>query len=131
MRWLIVALVILFIAMLALFSNLDASYGAVVLIGPIPIVVASDVAMALILLLLAAIIVSLFLIFSFLFRDQKMFKIPEQKIESEFKPKSEKKFGGVVLIGPLPIIFGDTRIAILASIVALLLMILALLMMLR
>lgn len=120
MRWIILALAILLIAMLLLSFN-ASHYGALVLIGPIPIVVASDISIAIFLILLTFLILSLLLIFSFLGKA-----IGEVKIEPKAVEK-EKKFGGVVLIGPLPIIFGEARMAIVASILAIILMLLALL----
>ena len=40
-------------------------------------------------------------------------------------PKTEKKWGGVIFIGPLPIIFGsDTKIALILAVVGLLLLLL-------
>jgi uncharacterized membrane protein len=116
-RWTILALAILFLAIFALSLN-ATHYGAVVLIGPIPIAVASDVAIAAFLILLTFAILVLLLLFSFLS------KFPEAE-EVKIEPKTEKKFGGIVLIGPLPIIFGEARMAIIASILAIILMILA------
>ncbi|NHW23500.1 MAG: DUF131 domain-containing protein [Archaeoglobales archaeon] len=43
----------------------------------------------------------------------------------EFPERKEKKFGGVVLIGPIPIVFGDARIAVIALILAIMLMLLS------
>ena len=43
----------------------------------------------------------------------------------EFPEKKEKKFGGVVLIGPIPIVFGDARMAVIALILTIMLMLLS------
>lgn len=110
------------IAMLVLSSIHSVSYGAVILIGPIPIVVASNVAIALLMLIFTAIIVATLFLFAHLGKGYEI---------ERFEPplKEEKKFGGVVLIGPLPIIFGDAKIAIFASLIALILMLLAIILM--
>lgn len=51
----------------------------------------------------------------------------KEEPERAMKPKKEVKAGGVVLIGPIPIIFGDSKYASLALILAIILMILSLL----
>ncbi len=43
----------------------------------------------------------------------------------EFPEKKEKRFGGVVLIGPIPIVFGDARMAVIALILTIMLMLLS------
>lgn len=53
-----------------------------------------------------------------------------QKPENEKFPelaqaKKEKKYGGLVLIGPIPIVFGDAKLAIVAMILAITLMLLS------
>ncbi|MEM0301803.1 MAG: TIGR00304 family protein [Archaeoglobaceae archaeon] len=46
---------------------------------------------------------------------------------AEFLEQSEgKKYGGVVLIGPIPIVFGDAKLAIVAMVLAITLMLLSL-----
>ncbi|MEM0214485.1 MAG: TIGR00304 family protein [Archaeoglobaceae archaeon] len=46
---------------------------------------------------------------------------------AEFLKQSEgKKYGGVVLIGPIPIVFGDAKLAIVAMVLAITLMLLSL-----
>lgn len=108
------------IATFALSSIPSVSYGAIVVIGPIPIVVASDVAIALLMLIIAAII---FATIFFLAHIGKEYEVEIERFEPPMK--KEKKFGGIVLIGPLPIIFGDAKIAIFASLIALILMLIA------
>jgi len=46
------------------------------------------------------------------------------------KIEGEKKYGGVILIGPIPIVFGEAKIAVVALILTIILMLLALLFML-
>lgn len=125
MKWFIIALVLIFAAMLAISTLPNAEYGAVILVGPIPIVFASNVAMVLPLLIIAVILISILLFLSY-FGVRKISEIEKtpQRFEIE-TPRSEKKFGGIVLIGPLPIIFGDAKIAIFASVLAILMMVLA------
>lgn len=48
-------------------------------------------------------------------------KIPDYP---EFAEK-EKRYGGLVLIGPIPIVFGDARLAIIAMVLAITLMLLS------
>ncbi|MEM0203192.1 MAG: DUF131 domain-containing protein [Archaeoglobaceae archaeon] len=128
MRWLILALAILLIAMLAVSTLPNAKYGAVVLIGPIPIVFASEFAMVLPMLIFAIALVAILILLSHLSAREilELEKAPQVGFETK---KPEKKFGGIVLIGPLPIIFGDARIAIFASLIAIVLMVLAILLM--
>lgn len=127
MRWLVIALAITLIALLVASTLPDAKLGAVVLVGPIPVVFASDVAMVLPLLIFTAILIAILILFSHLITREISEERVLQRLEVQ---KPEKKFGGVVLIGPLPIIFGDARVAIFASLVAVVLMVLALLLML-
>ena len=49
-----------------------------------------------------------------------------ERLERMKKPKREVKAGGVVLIGPIPIVFGDSKYASLALILAIILMVLSL-----
>lgn len=49
----------------------------------------------------------------------------EEEAEEESKPKKEFKAGGIVLIGPIPIVFGETRLAIVALVLAIILMLLS------
>ncbi|MDK2796038.1 MAG: hypothetical protein PWQ58_1237 [Archaeoglobaceae archaeon] len=108
--------------------NSNVSYGAIVLIGPIPIVVASDVAIAIFVLLIAVIFL---LMTAFLHRVEDLKfgedSYPEFQEETRIENKTEKKFGGVVLIGPIPIVFGDTKLAVFALILTITLMFLSLL----
>ncbi|MEM4472580.1 MAG: DUF131 domain-containing protein [Archaeoglobaceae archaeon] len=123
MKWLIVALIVLTMAIISL-SSLEISYGAVILLGPIPIVLASDVSIAFLLILLTIVLLFFLLFMNFLIRESlKTEHIKSRDLKDE---KAEKKYGGLVLIGPLPIIFGEARMAIIASFLAIILMILAL-----
>ncbi len=65
-------------------------------------------------------------------------EITEPKFEPEFeedwkkkkKKKTEVKAGGVILIGPIPIVFGESRFAVYALILTIILMLMAFLLML-
>ncbi|MCX8172564.1 MAG: DUF131 domain-containing protein [Archaeoglobaceae archaeon] len=52
--------------------------------------------------------------------------VQRQQGGPEFK-NGEKKYGGIVLIGPIPVVFGDVKLAILAMILAIVLMLLSIL----
>lgn len=60
------------------------------------------------------------------FEDKEGYKDDENSNDEEFR-RSEKKVkgGGVVLIGPIPIVFGESRYAVVALILAILLMLLS------
>lgn len=67
-------------------------------------------------------LIGLFLIIS-AFLTQK----PEnEKFFEVAQAEKEKKFGGLVLIGPIPVVFGDAKLAIVAMILAITLMLLSL-----
>ncbi|MFN3384066.1 MAG: TIGR00304 family membrane protein [Archaeoglobaceae archaeon] len=130
MRWFILALAITFIAIFVVSTLPNAEYGAVVLIGPIPIVFASNFAMVLPLLIFTAILLLALMLLAYI-STRENFEIEKKVHERLEVQKPEKKFGGIVLIGPIPIIFGDARIAIFASLIAIVLMVLAILFMTR
>ncbi len=130
MKWFILALAVTFMAILVVSTLPNAEYGAIVLIGPIPIVFASDFAMVLPLLIFTAILILALMLLTYI-SARENFEL-EKRVHERFEAqKPEKKFGGIVLIGPIPIIFGDARIAIFASLIAILLMILGILLMFR
>ena len=49
----------------------------------------------------------------------------EERIDEDKKLEKKVKGGGVVIVGPIPIVFGDTRLAVVALILAIVLMILS------
>ena len=53
---------------------------------------------------------------------------PEFEEEKKRKKKTEAKAGGVVLIGPIPIVFGESKFAVYALILTIILMLLAIMM---
>ncbi|MCS7130513.1 MAG: TIGR00304 family protein [Archaeoglobaceae archaeon] len=68
-------------------------------------------------------LIGLFLVFLTLFQKEE--RLPEKLPEFKEESRVEKKYGGVVLIGPLPIVFGETRLAIVALILTIILMLLS------
>ena len=79
------------------------------------------------------ILIGLFLIISGLFekveyREEPIDEFEDYEERRYIKPQKEKKSkvtgGGVVLIGPIPIVFGESRFAVIALILAIVLMIL-------
>ncbi len=119
----IMLLLFLFLAQAAVKGN--ASFGGVVLIGPIPIIFGSSPQMAIASALLAIVLMS----FSFLllaFRPKHILHeendAPEQKAHDEqAKERATKiKGGAVVMIGPVPLVFGsDSKTAMLMMLIAL------------
>lgn len=117
-------LVFLFFIRAAMQGN--ASYGGVVLIGPIPIVFGSSPQMALASMLLAIILMT----FSFLLLvwpskrteeegDIHEEKRPEEEWLGEGRP-AQIKGGAVVMIGPIPLVVGsDSRTTLLMMLIAL------------
>lgn len=117
-------LVFLFFIQAAMQGN--ASYGGVVLIGPIPIIFGSSPRMALISMLLAIILMT----FSFLLLiwsgkrteeegDMHEKKRPEEEWREEERP-AQIKGSAVVMIGPIPLVVGsDSRTTLLMMLIAL------------
>ena len=54
---------------------------------------------------------------------------PEEIIEELKKPRKEIKGAGVLLIGPIPIVFGESKFAVYALILAIVLMLLSIIVM--
>jgi uncharacterized protein (TIGR00304 family) len=117
-------LVFLFFIQAAMQGN--ASFGGVVLIGPIPIVFGSSPQMALASMLLAIILMALS--FLLLIRPGRNTD-KEACMRCERRPKEEQqgeessaqiKGGAVVMIGPIPLVVGsDSRTALLMMLIAL------------
>ncbi len=96
------------------------------------------------LIAIALIILGIFLIFRGLtesyeevewYEPRKISRFEEEIYEPEFeeerrrKKKTEVKAGGVVLIGPIPIVFGESRFAVYALILTIILMLMAIMLM--
>lgn len=69
----------------------------------------------------------LFLIITAFLHNERHLKFEEENSGFREKIREEKKYGGVVLIGPIPIVFGDTKLAVIALILTITLMLLSLL----
>ncbi len=81
---------------------------------------------------IAMICAGIYLILKGLSEEAEVIERPElygfEGVE-ERRPKRDVKAGGVVLIGPIPIVFGESRMAVYALILTIILIILVLLLM--
>ncbi|MDI9610141.1 MAG: TIGR00304 family protein [Archaeoglobaceae archaeon] len=69
------------------------------------------------------VLLGLFVMISAFFQRRETF--PERMPNFQDKGNLEKKYGGVVLIGPIPIVFGETRLAVVALVLSIILMLLS------
>lgn len=76
-------------------------------------------------------IFGLFLILTAFLARERDYVENSQFTEIGSVAEEEKKYGGLVLIGPIPIVFGDARLAITALVLTIILMFLMLLMVFR
>lgn len=76
------------------------------------------------LIALAMVIFGLYLIFSGI-KEGEWEKVEEEQ-RAQMAKKADVKGGGVILIGPIPIVFGESKYAFYSLILAILLMILSL-----
>jgi len=109
-----------------LFSAQKANIGGLIMIGPIPIAFGTSPELTIIAMILGILLMLLFFVIGR--RNEKMEEkgIPAQDIMEGSKTKVNG--GGVIFIGPIPIIFGsDKRFAIIAILLAIVLMLLVLL----
>ncbi len=58
------------------------------------------------------------------FDEENYKKYEEKRIDKEKKLEKKVRGGGVVIVGPIPIVFGDTRLAVVALILAIVLTVL-------
>lgn len=58
------------------------------------------------------------------YRDESEDK-DEKRYSEEFRKRKKVKGGGVILIGPIPIVFGESRYAVVALILAIVLMLIS------
>jgi|Deesub1362A_J573_1020465.scaffolds.fasta_scaffold06171_3 uncharacterized protein (TIGR00304 family) len=65
---------------------------------------------------------------SFIRNYEEFEELKSRKEKEEKDVKVETKAGGVVLIGPIPIVFGESRFAVLALILSIILMLLSIFM---
>ncbi|MCX6669325.1 MAG: DUF131 domain-containing protein [Methanothrix sp.] len=129
--WLLVAagfLLIMISFMQAAWQG-NANYGGVILIGPIPIVFGSNPGTAAAAMLLA---VALMILSFLLFLGLLLLHWPQRKEKNRYFPNSgeeeehaKMRGGGVVMLGPIPIVVGsDPKTALLMMALALAIMIL-------
>lgn len=107
-----------------LFSVQKANIGGLIMIGPIPIAFGTSPELTIIAMILGILLMLLFFLIGR--RNDKMEekRIPAQDLEGS---KTTLEGGGVIFIGPIPIIFGsDKRFAIIAILLAIVLMLLVL-----
>ncbi len=57
--------------------------------------------------------------------EEEFFEPYEEEFERKKKKRTKVTGGGVVLIGPIPIVFGESRFAVIALILAIVLMLLS------
>lgn len=119
-----IALILIGFAMVfigTIVSSQNTNIGGLIMIGPIPIAFGTSPEITVIAMLIGVI---LMLLMFFLGRKNE---IPGKKSISDTEPETEVKGGGVILIGPIPIVFGsDKRYAIISILLTIALMILAL-----
>jgi len=73
------------------------------------------------LIALAMVIFGLYLIFSGI-KEREEWERVEEKERGQMAKKADVKGGGVILIGPIPIVFGESKYAFYSLILAILLM---------
>ncbi len=102
----------------AVLSASNVTFGGLIMIGPIPIAFGSSPGITVV-----AMIIGLLLITSGMIRSAR--ESEEMDAENETGEKKVKG-GGVILIGPIPIVFGtDKKYALILMVVAIVLMLLA------
>lgn len=120
----VIAIFILFIT-LAIFNA--ANFGGLIMIGPIPIAFGSTAEITTIAMVIGLLLIIVYFLFLFLFQRGMQWEMerPEQ-----LERRTQVKGGGVVMIGPIPVIFGsDARYASLAIALTIILMLLVLILM--
>lgn len=122
--WVSLGLIVL--ALLMMLSGTPAQWGGVVLIGPIPIVLASSPTMAALTIGMAIvlIVVAMLLMYVSTLPLRHEMHIPTEEEPPEQAPKRRVEGGAVIMIGPIPLVFGsDKRMALVAMVLALALMV--------
>ncbi|MFZ3168144.1 MAG: DUF131 domain-containing protein [Candidatus Methanoperedens sp.] len=104
-------------------SSQKTNIGGLIMIGPIPIAFGTSPEITVIAMLIGVIL--MLLMFFLGRRNETPGKKSIQVLDTE--PETKVKGGGVILIGPIPIVFGsDKRYAIIAILLTIALMLLAL-----
>ncbi len=103
----------------------NANFGGLIMIGPIPIAFGSSSEMTVIAMVIGFLIMIVFLLLG---RRSVESSEEERKVSYENVKEDKVKGGGVILIGPIPIVFGsDKKYALIIMILAIILMVLAIL----
>jgi uncharacterized protein (TIGR00304 family) len=107
-----------------LLSIQKANIGGLIMIGPIPIAFGTSPELTIIAMLLGILLMILFFVIEKRNEQREEIDIPPQDITEG--PGTKVKGGGLIFIGPIPIVFGsDKRFVIIAIILAIVLMLLA------
>lgn len=106
----------------AILSAGNLGFGGLIMIGPLPIAFGSSPKITVV-----AMVIGLVLIFVFLMLEMMRSIKDSEAEEKGYDIKREKvKGGGVILIGPLPIVFGtDKRYALILMVLAIAIILLA------
>jgi uncharacterized protein (TIGR00304 family) len=110
-----------------LLSAQNAAFGGLIMIGPIPIAFGSSPGITVIAMAIGLLLMLIF----FILRRRNMRSAEESALVDKSIPHNEikeggVKGGGVILIGPIPIVFGtDKRYALILMVLAIVLMLLA------
>ena len=120
---LIMAALFVSVAIILLQSGSGAEHGGVVVVGPVPLAFGSSATMA-----VAAMLFGLALMVVFSLVSYRMLKCESiEDSDAEQAGGTKIKGGGVIVIGPVPVVFGtDTKYAVYMMILATVLMVLGL-----
>ncbi len=110
----LISLIISILIILMVFSIVfNFEFGGVIIVGFIPIVFGNNVYLIIISFILAVVLLIVRLIFTKADISKNTqnsdFENKLHQLNSEIKQKSTKKGGGLIMIGPLPIIFGTNK----------------------
>lgn len=137
MKWK-TGLLIVFIGLIFLMSsqNLNGKSGGFILIGPVPIVFGSNFNTTLLMAVLGMTLMIVATVFSFLWKQAekpnanygtKADHSSDENVEDKYKGTTLKG-GGVIMIGPLPLVFGsDPRTTFILIMLAMVLMLMGIL----
>lgn len=103
----------------------NANFGGLIMIGPIPIAFGSSPEMTVI-----AMVIGFLMMIAFLLLSRRSIDSGEEEERTSYEDKKDRKVkgGGMILIGPIPIVFGsDIKYTLIIMILAIILMVLAIL----
>lgn len=119
---------LIFIGAVLLFAGMilsaqKADFAGLIMIGPVPVAFGTSPEITLAAMFLGLVLMLMFFILGMMRSEKRTDFEENSKRESE---EMKVKAGGVVLIGPVPIIFGsDKRSALLAMVLAIVILLLA------